>query len=391
MTRQGRRRRVLVVATWYPSASFPVGGIFVAAQVEALRSRHDVAVVAPDVRGPRRLLTRPVRAAGPAPGDAYRPIARSWIPRSPRSVSSAYEAALERTYRLIVQGSGRPDVIHAHVTFPGGYAAAKVGERHGIPVVLTEHASPFSMLFTSPFAADAIRWTLGHVSRIVAVGPSLRDEILRFAPGRSIDVVGNVIDTGFFAPGDPDEADRRPPTGRPLRVLAIGLAAPQKGVDVLLDAIQALMEGGVAVELVVVGDGPARPSFEDQSRRLCIDDLCRFVGNVSRSEVRRYLRWCDLFVSASRHESFCVAVAEALSCGRPVVVTRSGGPESFVGPEYGVIVEPDDPTALVDAIRGIASGKVRLDGTIGRERIAERFGRDAFLDNISRIYDEVLT
>jgi teichuronic acid biosynthesis glycosyltransferase TuaC len=381
---------VLVVATWYPSASYPVGGIFVAAQVEALRSRYDVAVVAPDARGPRKLLARPVRAVTPSPGDPFRPIARSWIPRSPRSTGSAYEAAVERTYRRIVRESGRPDVIHAHVTFPGGYAAATVGERHGIPVVLTEHAGPFSLLLTSPFAADAIHWTLGHASRVIAVSPSLRDEILRFAPGCPVDVVGNVIDTAFFAPGDPDPAGSRTPPERPLRVLTVGLAAPQKGVDVLLDSIHVLTGTGVAVELVVAGDGRARAPLEAQSRRLTIDDRCRFVGNVSRSDVRGYLRWCDLYVSASRHESFGVAIAEALACERPVVVTRSGGPESFVEPEYGVIVQPDDPTALADAIRGIASGTVHLDGAIGRKRIAERFGRDAFLENIGRIYDEVI-
>lgn len=390
MTRLGGRQRVLVVATWYPSGSSPVGGTFVAAQVEALRSRYEVAVIAPDLRGPRRLLARPMRSVTAAPGDPFRPIARCWIPRSPRSAGGAYEDAVERTYGRVVRESGRPDVIHAHVTFPGGFAAAKVGERHGIPVVLTEHAGPFSMLFTSPFATDATRWTLSHVSRVVAVGPSLRDEILRFAPRCPVDVVGNIIDTGFFTPGDPDPTGSRTLPERALRVLTIGLAAPEKGVDVLLNAIHALTVAGVAVELVVAGDAPSRASLEAQSRRLGIDGRCRFVGNLSRWDILGYLRWCDLYVSASRHESFGVAIAEALACERPVLVTRSGGPDSFVEPEYGVIVEPDDPVALADAIREIAAGDICLDGAIGRKRIAERFGRDAFLANISRIYDDVI-
>jgi glycosyltransferase involved in cell wall biosynthesis len=390
MTGGDGRRRVLVVATWYPTSSAPLGGTFVAEQVRTLEARFDVAVIAPDWRRPRRLLARPVRAVTPAPGDPYRPIARCWVPRSPRLAGSAYEAAVERAYGRIVQETGRPDVIHAHVAYPGGFAAAKIGERHGIPVVLTEHAGPFSMLFTSPFTAEAIRWTLSRVSRILAVGPSLRAEILQVVPDRQVDVVGNVIDTAFFTPGEQAETQRRPPMGRPLRIATVGSSAPLKGVDVLLEAVHMLTAAGVAVELVVAGDSPERASLEGESRRLDIDDRCRFVGHVSRSDVREYLRWCDLYVSASRHESFGVSIAEALACERPVVVTRSGGPESFVEPEFGLIVEKDDPTALADAIRRFASGAICLDGAVGRKRIAERFGRDAFLESITRIYDDLV-
>lgn len=390
MNHERSHLRVLIVATWYPSGA-SVGGTFVAEQVDALRSRFDVTVIAPELRGWRRLLAHPMRSAVSVPGDVHRPIARSWIPGSLRSASRAYEAAVEQAYRRSVQEAGRPDVIHAHVAFPGGFAAAKVGERHGVPVVLTEHSGPFSMLLTSPYMAEATRWTLRHVARVVAVGPSLADEILRFLPGCSVDVVGNVINTEFFAPDGRVQAECRVSPERPLRILTIGLQAPQKGVDVLLDAMRVLADGGVKVELVLGADGPSRADLQDRSRRLGIEDHCHFVGRLSRTEVLRWLHWCDLYVSASRHETFGVAIAEALACARPVVVTRVGGPESFVEPEFGVIVEPGDPGALAAAIREIASGARQLDGGVGRRRISERFGRDAFLAKISAIYDDAIS
>ena len=55
-------------------------------------------------------------------------------------------------------------------------------------------------------------------------------------------------------------------------------------------------------------------------------------------------------VSSTRRETFCSVAAEALACGTPLVVTRCGGPEEFVTPEDGVMVEPDDPSALAAGI-----------------------------------------
>jgi glycosyltransferase involved in cell wall biosynthesis len=390
MTDQRDRLRVLIVATWYPSGS-TMGGTFVADQVDALRSRFDVAVVAPERSGWRKFSVHQLRSTQRAPGDTYRPIARAWIPRLPGPAGRAYEAAVERAYRYSVQEVRRPDIIHAHVTFPGGFAAAKVGQRHGIPVVLTEHQSEFATHLGSRYAEEAAGWTLRHVSRVIAVSPSLREEILRFSPGCRVDVVGNVIDTEFFAPGSGARGLPRVSPERPLRILTIGLNAPIKGVDVLLEAMRLLADGDLSVELVVAGDGPSRAGLQDRCRRLGLEDRCRFVGSLSRPDIRKWLHWCDLYVSASRYETFGVAIAEALACARPVVVTRSGGPESFVEPEFGVVVEPGDPEALAAAVRETASGTRPLDGDIGRRRISERFGREAFLANVSAIYDDVIS
>ena len=85
-----------------------------------------------------------------------------------------------------------------------------------------------------------------------------------------------------------------------------------------------------------------------------------------------------------------MAVAEALACERPVLVTRSGGPETLVEAEYGIVVEPNDPTALARAIQELALGTARFDAAAGRRRIVERFGPNAFLDRIGRIYDELI-
>ena len=379
----------MVVAPSYPSAG-SISGIFVADQVAALRRAYLVTVVAPEPRGWRRALRRnslPEPAEGRSSEDrVLRPIARTWIPRSARSVRRGFVVAVEKAFAETTQLRGVPDLIHAHVTYPAGYAAVTVGQRHSVPVVLTEHSGPFGAILTSSLARRAAEWTLDHADRVLAVGPALRAEMVDFAPGRRVDIVENVVDTDFFSP-----AGLMPIAGgRALRLFTLGLQTPQKGVDVLLDATARLAAAGMEFELAIGGDDPVRSDLEARARRLGVDGSCRFVGVQTREDVREWLRWCDIYVSASRHESFGLALAEALACARAVVATRSGGPETFIDPAFGILVDRDDPAALASAIASVASGDAVLDPGLGRQRIVDRFGWPAFLSRIGRVYEEVL-
>jgi L-malate glycosyltransferase len=391
MTPTRTPRRVLVVATWYPDGASAAGS-FVADQVRCMQTRHDVTVIAPAWRGWGRALRRPVRPPLVASDGVYRPLARPLVPGSIRSAARAYEAAVAGAIERYVHDRGLPDIIHAHVAFPGGFAAAKAGSRYAVPIVLTEHAAPLALLLTTPYATSATRWTYSHVNRVLAVGPTLREEILDLAPDASVTLLGNLVDTEEFRPDDGvDESAPASMLHRPLRLLSIGLQAPQKGIDVLLEAVRRLGDDGVDVELAVGGDGPSRAGLEALSERLGTQDRCRFIGRLARDQVRGWLHWCDLYVSASRRESFGVAIAEALACARPVVVTRSGGPEHFVEPEFGRVVAADNPAALATAISDVATGLSVLDGRAGRRYVAQHFGREAFLAQLDAVYDDVLT
>ena len=151
-----------------------------------------------------------------------------------------------------------------------------------------------------------------------------------------------------------------------------------------------LRDFGLPFRLEIGGEGPSRPSLEQQVQQLGLADRVTFLGRLARPEVRDALGRADLFVLASPHETFGVVVAEAMACGLPVVITRSGGPEAFVPTGAGVVVEPGDPTSLADAIADFASGRTPLDGSLGRAEIVRQFGPDAFLAAIEDVYERVV-
>jgi glycosyltransferase involved in cell wall biosynthesis len=106
--------------------------------------------------------------------------------------------------------------------------------------------------------------------------------------------------------------------------------------------------------------------------------------------VARDLAACDLLVLPSFYENCPVVVAEAMAAGRPVIVTKCGGPEEMVTPESGMVVPVDDADALAAAIRAVCRN---LDAYTPENIAAyarSRFGEHVVVDQLTRIYESLL-
>ena len=221
---------------------------------------------------------------------------------------------------------------------------------------------------------------------MLAISPALRQRILEFTPTANVQVLGEVISTRFFTPEDAVLSGAR----TKKRFLTVALLSDQKGINHLLHAA-ALLRARVdcPFELVIGGDGAERQRLEHLTRQLGLTNICRFVGLLDRTQVRDWMRWCDVFVLPSIHETFGVVVGEAMACGKPVIATRCGGPEFVVGDGCGILVPIADAQALADAMEQFLLGQVQYDPVRIRESVCARFGEDAFLRNIETIYNEI--
>ncbi|MGD0715412.1 MAG: glycosyltransferase, partial [Gaiellaceae bacterium] len=100
--------------------------------------------------------------------------------------------------------------------------------------------------------------------------------------------------------------------------------------------------------LTFVGDGPLRPRLEGRAG-------IRLLGRVAHGEIPRLLGEAHVLCQPSLIEPLGQALLEAMACGRSVVATRIGGPPEFVPPEAGILVDPLDVDALVEAMRAAAA------------------------------------
>ncbi len=230
----------------------------------------------------------------------------------------------------------RPEVVYAHFLVPAGLWGTLFGRA---PLVVTAHGQDVANIGAIPGVRAATRLVARRASAIVAVSVYLRallEERVPEARGKT-EVIDCGVDLERF-PLLPRGAGERP------AFLCVGSLSERKNVLRLARAFERLGEG----TLTFVGDGPLRGELEGRPG-------IRVVGPVVHERVPEYLAAADVLCQPSLVEPFGQAALEALACGRTVVATRVGGPPEFVPVGAGVLVDPDDEDALVDALRAAAA------------------------------------
>lgn len=330
--------RVLQLASSFPRWDGDVSGLFIRdVAVTIAEAGADVHVVAPhDAGAARRERLGPlhVRRFRYAP-DAAETLAhrggllaavrsRRRLPLVPMFMAAYLWASWQEARRV------RPDVIHAHWWFPGGLVGVLVGSLTGTPVVVTLHGSDVHIAET--WLGPVARWVLRRAAVVGAVSEALRTvavDRFRLDPGR-VAVLRMPILMPDAVPGDP-------PPPPPLRLVAIGRVAPEKGFDVLIKAL-----GEVDAELHLFGAGTEALSGGPVHGH----------GPRPREEIAAALAHAHALVVPSRREGLGMVALEALAVGRPVIASGVGGlVETVADGVDGILVPPDDPAALADALR----------------------------------------
>jgi glycosyltransferase involved in cell wall biosynthesis len=319
----------------------------------------------------------------------YRVKGLKWLPvnAAPGLAYARYVRAALYGYERVVAAWGAPDVIHAHVALPCGMAGLEIGRRHGLPVVLTEHASRFSLHTNIRRKHKHLRRVLGGVNRVIAVSEGSQGDMLEFHPEMKSVVIGNVIETDRFTlPDGSRDGDLSK-----IRFLAVANLKEQKGIAYLVEAARLLVERGLdGFEVVIGGDGVLRTKLEAMVMEYGLDSKFTFLGRLSREQVVSWMQNCDVFVLPSIYESFCIVMAEAMSCGKPVIATRCGGPEYFVTEQAGKVVEKENAEQLAQAMAEYIERKTTWDAAEIRRIIVERFSPEAIAGQISEVYEAVV-
>ena len=182
---------------------------------------------------------------------------------------------------------------------------------------------------------------------LVAPSQSTLDAVLTKFPRlqTKASAIHNAVDMTEFEPDGPGEIQRG------QHILCIALHHPRKAIDVLIKAFKIFSQNHTEVELWLVGDGPVTGQLEDLVHQLGLAEQVKFLGGQDRPSVRKLLRQCAFLVLPSRDEPFGIAILEAFASRKPVVASAVGGiPEIIEDGKNGILVEPENPQALCDAM-----------------------------------------
>jgi len=316
----------------------------------------------------------------------YRVIARFW------AHGWSYRQALCRGIEAI-RREFPFQLVHAHTSYLDGSAGLAIARRFKVPLIITEHMGPFSILTRHLIVRAWTRRALNGAARVISVSTAQKDNVtpwMAVGRRRRSMVIYNGVDEETFHP----PARWRPDPQSP-RLLYVGSLEPIKNIPLLLEAMSRIAPQFPGAILRLVGKG--RHPGEEESvgeaiQRLQLTGRVFMLGAKSREETARIIREeADILVLPSQAETFGCVLTEALASGKPVVATRCGGPEDIVTEDFvGRLCVNGDAadmaralSEVVGALRGFSPQRIR-------EFARERFGFRVVTAAIQEQYLEAL-
>jgi len=340
-----------------------------------LRQGVQVRVYSPTVENP----------AFPATGDLVDvpaiPIPGRSEYRLPIAVPLRVRRDLERFNPNIVHVSS-PDIV--------GHRAVTWARRHKIAAVASVHTrfdtylAYYHLQALEPLARGIMR-RFYHRCEIVLAPAESTGAILRAQRmNRDIAIWGRGVDRDQFTPERRDMDWRRSVgiADDEMVIAFLGRIVMEKGLDVFSDAIHAFATFGLKYRVLVIGEGPARPWFEEQ-----IPDAI-FTGQLTGDELARAFASADVFLNPSMTEAFGNVTLEAMACALPVIAAEATGATNLVRAGVtGMLVDGTDPDEFAEILAAYARDPSlrQLHGEAGLE-LAKRMDWDTINSAVIRSY-----
>ena len=370
----------------YLASSFPYGrnDTFFGPEVrELVRQGVDLLAVPVRPRGPASTLdAEPLALKRPLLDPGIAGAALAQLARAPRLTLAAF---------LLLLRSPRPNVLLRNLAaFPKALWLARIAREWGADHIHAHWAGPPSTVALVASRLSGVPWSFtAHASEIYA-GNLLREKcraakFVRFVAAammeRARSVASDLDESRWvllrLGVELPERSPERPPDNDPPVLLMAASFVPGKGQQVALAAAKRLADRGAAFEIWFAGTGPLEAEARRRARELNLNGVVQFHGYVPNAQLLDYLACgrVDVVLLASEAEGVPVSLIEALAHGVPAVASNVGGVAELLGDGCGVLVPPDDPEALADALAQLlGSAELRAEcGRAGRERVEREF------------------
>ncbi len=290
----------------------------------------------------------------------------------------------------------RPDIVLFGALWPLGHMGAAVSRKLAIPYGGFSHGLELT--------GALVPGLLSHVGRraplLTAVSDWARRK-LEPAFAHPMQLLPSGIDTGNFHPGVSDAGVReRHGLGDAPVICCVSRLVARKGQDMLIRALPRLSQAVPGVRLLVVGSGPYDGALRTLASRTGVSDRVTFAGAVPYAELPSYFRAGNVFAMPCRSrlggldiEALGAVFLQGQAVGRPVVVGNSGGaPEAVRDGETGVVVDPERPDAIADAIAPLLLDTARAErmGRAGASWVHQAWTWDSMVARLQRYLDEAL-
>lgn len=282
--------------------------------------------------------------------------------------------------------------IHIHWLYPDGLCIPVLKEMD-LDTILTIHGSDWYKNYTNKKLQPLIEDSFEKADRILLVGPNLLQDIKSAFPQfeNKLFEIGNFVDEGLYT--IPTEEQKRKAqaslnwSSGKNHFLTVANFRKEKGVDVLIDAINQLPESLTSTtEFHIVGTS--------DSESVPISNIPGFVSlhpPVPPQQLINFYHASDSYISPSRNEGFGLALIEAAACGLPLIATSTGIATNYIEDNIGLLCSTDNSQELYHSINKIIERMENFSPQVIRDKVVRMFGKESYRKKLLTHYQECFT
>lgn len=378
--------KVLLLPSWYPNSDNELDGIFFKEQAEALSKRGiEVIVLSINIISLSRInktrLKKGLSITEENGIKVYRYNTYNYFPRLTELYLRNYANLIKKLIKKIIKEEGEIGLVHIHSAIDAGiaYSISKID----IPYVITEHSSKYQRNLLNSVQKKYLNDVFSNAKDIIAVGLGLKNALAEYTDKDNIKVISNPISLKKIEVTKEKDKSR-------FRFFSLGILTKNKGMDLLIKAFYNNIEKLKECELYIGGDGPEYTNIKNMIKEYNLEDNIKLLGKLDREAVAKNMNNCDAFVLASRVETFGIVFIEAMIYGKPVIGTRTGGPDTFINKNNGIIVEVENVDELGTALVEMYNEATRYNEDDIIKYCYENFNEDIICKKIIDVYKTVL-
>jgi L-malate glycosyltransferase len=290
------------------------------------------------------------------------------------------------------------DLLHVHYAIPHSVSALLARQMSAargrkLPFVTTLHGTDITLVGLDRSYLPVTRFAIEQSDGVTAISRWLRDRTLEeFGVERPVEVIANFVNCDLYSRDQATYDAERPRYSKDGEALLIHLSnfrPVKRAIDAV--AVFAKIAQQMPARLLLVGDGPDRPSCERLAHSEGLMDRIKFLGKLER--VDKILPLADLMLMPSEMESFGLVALEAMACEVPTIGTSVGGvPEVITNGETGLLYEVGDIDGMAGGAMQLLGNRAALRemGKRARRSAQDRFCSTKIVPLYEQYYEEIL-
>ena len=271
----------------------------------------------------------------------------------------------------------KPDLLHAHFSYPDGFGMIGLAKKWKVPFVISALGTlERKVAYEGSYTSRQIFEAMNCADKVLSVSEDLKNHIVNLGISEDkVSVVPNGVDIEKFKPAGKEYARNmlNLPQDKKI-VMFVGALKKIKGVDYLIEAAKSFLDTNISLYMVGRDDG-MKKSLEKKAHELKIGNYIKFTGPLNHEDIPLWLSASDILVLPSLSEGRPNVILEAFACEVPVVATNVGGvPELMINGKTGYLVPAKNPMELSEKVNKLLVDRdLRIKmGKFGRMTIIQR-------------------